>query len=108
MLVARGYCAVHQARQAREARGSQRERGYTRAWERRAASFRQRYPLCGMRPGGRAPVMSQCHDERRATPAAQVDHVIPHRGEPLLFWDELDNWQSLCASCGARKTAAGL
>lgn len=89
-------------------RGSQRERGYTRRWEAVARRFKQRYPLCGQRPGDRPPVMSKCHDEGRLTPAAQVDHVVPHRGDPLLFWDQEHNWQSLCASCGARKSRAGL
>lgn len=27
-----------------------------------------------------------------------VDHVIPHRGDDVLFWDE-SNWQALCKSC---------
>jgi 5-methylcytosine-specific restriction protein A len=52
--------------------------------------------------------MSRCYDEHRITAAYQVDHVIPHRGDPVLFWDEQHNWQSLCASCGAGKTAKGL
>jgi len=26
-----------------------------------------------------------------------VDHVTPHRGNHLLFWDEA-NWQSLCTA----------
>jgi 5-methylcytosine-specific restriction protein A len=52
--------------------------------------------------------MSRCHDEGRVVPVFQVDHVVPHKGDPDLFWDELNNWQSLCAACGARKTAAGL
>jgi 5-methylcytosine-specific restriction protein A len=105
--VVRGYCNQH-ARQVEQRRGSQRERGYTRQWEQRARWFRQRYALCGQRPGGLPPVMSRCHDEGRITVAAQVDHVIPHRGDERLFWDEQGNWQSLCASCGARKSAAGL
>ena len=28
------------------------------------------------------------------TPATVVDHVIPHRGDQKLFWDE-DNWQAV-------------
>jgi len=28
-------------------------------------------------------------------PATDVDHVIPHRGNRSLFWDE-ENWQALC------------
>lgn len=105
--VVRGYCPRHE-RERQRLRGSQRARGYTRRWERRVALFRERYPLCGQRPGGLAPVMSLCHDEGRTTLAFQVDHVVPHRGDPTLFWDELGNWQSLCASCGSRKSAAGL
>lgn len=68
----------------------------------------RRYPLCGMRPRGQPPVMSQCHEQGLATPAKQVDHVVPHKGDPVLFWDEEGNWQSLCASCGSRKSQAGL
>jgi len=59
-----------------------------------------------MRPGGVRPVMSRCYDEKRITPVALVDHVIPHRGDQALFWDEEGNWQSLCWSCHSRKTAA--
>ena len=61
-----------------------------------------------MRPLGQAPVMSQCYDEARVTLAYQVDHVVPHKGNDALFWDEPGNWQSLCASCGSRKSRAGL
>jgi len=89
-------------------RGSNRQRGYTYRWEQRAKAFRDRYPLCGMRPGNVPPVMSRCHDEHRVTPGAQVDHVVPHRNDPVLFWDELHNWQTLCAACGSRKSQAGL
>jgi len=106
-LVVRGYCALHE-RERQRFRGSQRQRGYTRRWERRAALFKRRYPLCGQRPGDVAPVMSRCHDEGRVTVATLVDHVVPHRGDIDLFWDELHNWQSLCAACHARKTTAGL
>lgn len=106
-LVPAGRCAAH-AGEADRARGTAHARGYTARWHRRAARFRARYPLCGMRPGGRRPVMSACFDAGRVTMATQTDHVRPHRGDPDLFWDELENWQSLCASCGARKSQAGL
>ena len=33
--------------------------------------------------------------EGRYTRATDVDHIVPHRGDPALFWDE-DNWQALC------------
>jgi len=92
----------------REPRRTSGERGYTRAWAERARAFRLRYPWCGMRPGGQAPVMSRCAELGLRTPAFQTDHVVPHRGDPGLFHDEAGNWQSLCASCGARKSRAGL
>jgi Restriction endonuclease len=52
--------------------------------------------------------MSQCFADNRTTLADVVDHVVPHRSDVALFWDELHNWQSLCYSCHSRKTAAGL
>ena len=27
-----------------------------------------------------------------------VDHVVPHRGDRMLFWDST-NWQALCSAC---------
>ena len=33
-----------------------------------------------------------------------VDHIIPHKGDEALFWDE-DNLQSLCTPCHNQKTA---
>jgi 5-methylcytosine-specific restriction enzyme A len=92
----------------REPRRSAYARGYTKRWDREAKAFRVRYPLCGMRPDDQVPVMSQCHDEQRVTPATQTDHVVPHRGDKVLFWDARGNWQALCDDCHTRKTRAGL
>ena len=52
--------------------------------------------------------MSRCHEEGIVTPAVQVDHVVPHKGNPQLFDDWRGNWQALCRACGARKSQAGL
>lgn len=101
------YCALHGHEQEKATRGNSNDRGYNWQWRTRALAFLAMYPLCGMRPGGAAPVMSQCHAEQRVTAAVQVDHVEPHRGDQALFWNE-ENWQSLCRECGARKSAAGL
>jgi 5-methylcytosine-specific restriction enzyme A len=112
------YCADHaaaqdaaaaaQTRDYDRARGTATQRGYGAQWRKRRDLFLDLYPLCGMRPDGRAPVLSHCHDDGRLTPAYQVDHVVPHRGDPALFWDEQGNWQALCQDCGIRKTRAGL
>jgi len=89
---------------AREPSLSAHARGYTKRWGRASKAFRIEYPLCGMRPEGQVPVMSQCFLEGRDTPATQTDHVIPHRGNQTLFWDRIRNWQSLCDACGGRKS----
>ncbi len=44
--------------------------------------------------------------EGSVKPATDVDHVIPHRGNEQLFWDE-ENWQALYHECHSRKTAMG-
>lgn len=101
VIVPHGRCDAHR-------RESFRAQGYTARWDRRSKAFRRRYPCCGMRPGLQPPVMSECYEQDRVTLAAQVDHVIPHRGDPVLMWDELGNWQSLCRACHTKKTRAGL
>ena len=37
-------------------------------------------------------------------PATVVDHIVPHRGDPIIFWDR-SRWQPMCATCHGRKTA---
>ena len=115
VVVQRGRCPTHDRsnqqtrhQQLAQNRGTTAERGYGSRWQRRAALFKARYSLCGMRPGGQRPVMSRCFDEGIVTAAEQVDHVVPHKGDQGLLWDELGNWQALCGRCGAAKSAAGL
>jgi 5-methylcytosine-specific restriction protein A len=38
------------------------------------------------------------------TVATVVDHILPHRGDRVLFWDR-SNWQALSKKCHDRKTA---
>ncbi|MES2789974.1 MAG: HNH endonuclease [Planctomycetota bacterium] len=45
-----------------------------------------------------------CRRKGRIEPAKCVDHITPHKGDPVLFW-EATNWQGLCLSCHSRKTA---
>jgi len=100
-------CAAHTYKPIDDRRANSGARGYDRQWQIRRGLFLQRYPLCGMRPDGRAPVMSACAEHGRRTVATLVDHVDPHRGDRAKFWNERENWQSLCASCHAAKTRAG-
>jgi len=36
-----------------------------------------------------------CESSGRIEPATVIDHIIPHRGDQSLFWDQ-SNWQALC------------
>lgn len=90
-------CDLHQRAEQRTAearRGTAAERGYTSAWRKAAQRFLAEHPLC-----------ATCKAVAIVEAAEVVDHVIPHRGDLALFWDEA-NWQSLSKRCHSRKTAA--
>lgn len=70
-----------------ERHGTSNDDGYTRKWGRARALYLASHPLCVM-----------CERAGRYVPANVVDHVMPHRGDDELFWDEA-NWQSLCKRC---------
>ena len=66
---------------------SSTQRGYGYKWQRARERFLSLNPLC-----------VYCERNNRVTVATVVDHIIPHKGDQALFWDE-SQWQSLCASC---------
>ena len=91
-----GYCDKHKRdkqQQADSQRGTAHQRGYTGAW----AKARKRYLAAN-------PICVECDKEGRLTPATEVDHIEPHKGDYDKFWDE-SNWQSLCKSHHSSKTA---
>ena len=63
------------------------ERGYGGRWQRERKRFLFKHPMC-----------CYCERDGRVTAATVVDHIIPHRGDQVLFWDQ-SNWQALCAPC---------
>lgn len=85
------YCEDHQLNQRQE-RASSAERGYDGRWRKARLKYLKAYPLC-----------VRCKEQGRLVRATVVDHVTPHRGDKVLFWDE-NNWQSLCKSCHDKKT----
>ena len=87
------YCEQHRGLYARE---SAAQRGYDARWQRTREAFLKRNPLC-----------AQCLRENRLTPATVVDHIVPHRGDEKLFWDQ-GNWQAICKTCHDKKTGSGL
>ena len=90
------YCPEHSAESPDRQRGNAAERGYDAKWRRARKLFLQRHPLC-----------ANCLSQGALTPATVVDHIVPHRGDHRLFWDE-QNWQPLCKACHDRKTGRGL
>jgi 5-methylcytosine-specific restriction enzyme A len=66
---------------------------------------RWRHPVWGRRAQvlARDPLCVECLKAGRVVPTTDVDHVVPHRGDPVLFWDPL-NLQGLCHGCHSRKT----
>ena len=58
--------------------------------------FGRRWSKARARHLGEHPYCVYCEAEgRRFTMATVVDHIEPHRGDPVKFWDP-GNWQSLC------------
>jgi 5-methylcytosine-specific restriction enzyme A len=95
------YCPAH-ARQAKpyarvddRARGSSHARGYDATWRKARAHYLAEHPLC-----------VRCAERQRTTAASVVDHVVPHRGDMALFWNQ-SNWAALCTRCHNAKTATG-
>lgn len=58
---------------------------YGTRWQKERKVFLMNNPWC---------VMCK-QDTRRMVKANVVDHVRPHKGDMILFWDKA-NWQSLC------------
>lgn len=90
------YCEQHKRQEQKRydnQRGTSAQRGYTARWQRARKRYLAEHPLC-----------VECEKQGRLTPATVVDHVIPHKGDRRLFWDQ-GNWQSLCKRCHDKKTA---
>ena len=85
------YCEEHTRLHASD-RSSASVRGYDGRWNSARIHFLKAHPLC-----------VKCMEQGRLVKASVVDHIIPHRGDAKLFWDE-GNWQSLCKSCHDHKT----
>jgi 5-methylcytosine-specific restriction enzyme A len=74
-------------------RPSAARRGYGSRWRRARAAYLVLNPLC-----------VRCQATGYIGSSTVVDHVVPHRGDPKLFWDER-NWAALCKRCHDAKTA---
>lgn len=68
---------------------------YGHRWAKVSERYRQEHPLC-----------AECDRQGRTTPSQCTDHIVPHRGDEDLFWEET-NFQALCDRCHRAKTARG-
>lgn len=93
------YCEEHskaedaQKKQYDRQRGSSAKRGYGRKWQNYRKAYLAEHPLC-----------VRCEKKGRITPATVVDHIKPHCGNHVLFWNT-KNHQSMCKTCHDIKTA---
>ena len=95
-LVAAGqrYCARHQPLH-RDEMLKPSSGSYGTRWQRVRKKYLAEHPLC---------VKCAAENPPRYTKATVVDHIVPHRGDPVLFWDP-GNWQPLCKNHHDQKTA---
>ncbi len=70
-----------------ERRGSAHQRGYGDRWRKGRLGYLAKHPLCVAHLAG-----------GKTEAATVVDHIVPHGGDMLLFWDSA-NWQALCKFC---------
>ena len=91
MLTAETFCQFHARLHAKD-RPSANDRGYDHYWQKASKRYLKANPLCG-----------HCQEKGLLVTAEVVDHIVPHRGDRQLFWDE-ENWQPLCKKCHDRKT----
>ena len=85
------YCDAHKPLHPEEVRGAS-GRGYGRAWQKARKRYLELHPLC-----------VECLKAGRYVKATDVDHIVPHRGNMELFWDQ-SNWRALCHRCHSVKT----
>ena len=88
------YCKEHSSMHQGEDRPRANERGYNARWRKARKRYLTKHPLC---------VECLKKDPPMYREATVVDHIRPHRGDPVLFWDE-SNWQALCKECHDLKT----
>jgi 5-methylcytosine-specific restriction enzyme A len=67
------------------ARPTATQRGYDAQWFAASALFKAHNPFC-----------LGCLAIGLSTPTEVVDHIVPHQGDNMLFWNEA-NWQPACA-----------
>ena len=87
---------------------SSTKRGYGYAWQKARAGHLRSHPFCvyclrdpayvAIRDMAPSAAILRCAELGLIVPEASVvDHIEPHRGDQVLFWNKA-NWQSLCGT----------
>lgn len=98
-LTVNRYCVQHEEQYKQQRRDYDKQRPSYHNWysSERWRTLRKHIlrnnPLCVM-----------CMKQDRLVPATVIDHIQPHKGDALLFWD-VGNLQALCKQCHDSKTA---
>ncbi len=101
-LVHGGYCEQHQhiiddQKRAKENQYNKQRptwhKLYDRKWRGYTKIYLAKHPYC-----------VECLKNNKHTTAEEVDHIVPHKGDLNLFWDQ-KNHQGLCKKCHSKKTA---
>lgn len=93
----RDQCNCGKKRPRYEKRTKSYSRRYEcgKGWEKARLTYLGDHPLC-----------VDCERNGRTTAATVVHHLIAHKGDPDLFWDQ-DNWEASCTACHNKRTARG-
>lgn len=91
----RAIAPRHEARQP-DNRPSAAARGYDAKWRAASKEFLAAHPYCEC---------DTCLRLGRLLPASVVHHMIPHRGDMQLFWDQA-NWRAMSKRCHDRHTSS--
>jgi 5-methylcytosine-specific restriction protein A len=92
-LVRSGRCELHPMQVVDQHNPENQKLYNTARWKRLRRLQLSQHPWC-----------EECLRANIYTPATDVDHIEPHRGDPARFYQ--GKLQSLCVPCHSRKTAA--
>lgn len=90
------YCSKHKREEGSQYNRTSRPFKHlynSSRWKVLRKQFLQEHPLC-----------EECKRKGVIKPATIVDHVVAHKGNEVLFWDQ-SNWQGLCKHHHDQKTA---
>jgi 5-methylcytosine-specific restriction endonuclease McrA len=75
----------------------------TTQWRHLYASHRWRVASENFRTWPEHALCADCLAAGEIVPSKVVDHIEPHNGDLVKFWDET-NWRALCIACHSAKT----